>query len=214
VSIEGCSTRFDAPGGVGGYVEIPDDDAFSIGTSGEGLSVELWVRIDEPSPLGEPGPDGSREYIHFLGKGDPEQYEWAFRAYRADSVERPGRLSFYAWPLEGGLAPGQYVQPSCERDAGRWVHLVGVAEDPSVVGAGVRIYVNGRAGDGTANLYEAGRSPENGTAPLRLGIRTPSASGESGGYLVGALADFAIYPRVLSATEIAAHYAAASSTRY
>ncbi len=214
VSIDACSTRFSAPDGTGGYVEIPDDDAYSIVTSGEGMSVEVWLRVDEPSPLGEPGPDGPRDYIHFLGKGDPEQYEWAFRAYRADSVDRPGRLSFYAWPLGGGLAPGQYVQPSCERDPGRWIHLVGVADDPSQPLAGGRFYVDGRAGEGTVNLYDASTTPDNGTAPLRLGIRTPPATGVSGGYLVGALADFAIYPRVLTETEIAAHYDAASGTRY
>lgn len=213
VNAEACSMRFEAPSGMGGYLEIPDHDAYSIDTSGEGLSVEVWVRIDDPNPLGEPGPTGPKDYIHFLGKADSEQYEWAFRAYRADSIERPGRLSFYVWELAGGLAPGQYVQPSCERDVGRWIHLVGVADDPSAPGAGVRFYINGRPGVGTSNLYEAMR-PENGRAPLRLGIRTPSASGLSGGYLVGALADFAIYPRVLSDAEITAHYEAASGTRY
>jgi hypothetical protein len=78
----------------------------------------------------------------------------------------------------------------------------GDASDPS---AGVSIYKHGvlRGGPNTSpgalyatyNIY-----PVHGSAPVRLGTR------DQGSFLVGGLDEVAIYPRVLSASEILDNY--------
>jgi hypothetical protein len=77
-------------------------------------------------------------------------------------------------------------------------------------GAGVSIYKNGefRGGPSTSRgaLYATYNiHPAHGSAPVRLGTR------DRGSFLTGGLNDVAIYPRVLSASEILDNYRAARS---
>ena len=58
------------------YVEIPDHKDFSLPTSGEGLTVEVWVRPDVLQFKGET----DAGYIHWLGKGEPKKHEWALHS--------------------------------------------------------------------------------------------------------------------------------------
>ncbi len=207
------SEQYDASSDVltGGFVEVPDSPAYTIPTSGRGLSVELWVHFDELDPTGEPGASGRKDYIHWLGKGQRSNYEWAFRLYRSDSATRPSRLSFYAWDLEGGEGPGDYFMAGTDRIRDRWLHIVGIADDPSTPGAQLTIYVDGiRGNSGPASLFTHetyGATPGDGTAPVRLGTRTEN------GFLTGQLADVAIYPRALSGAEVLSHYEAGHDWR-
>lgn len=195
----------------GGFVEVPDSPAYTITTSGRGLSVEVWVRFDDFDPTGEPGSSGRKDYIHWLGKGERSNYEWAFRLYRSDSATRPSRLSFYAWDLAGGEGPGDYYMGGTDRLRDRWLHVVGIADDPGTPGARLTIYVDGiRGNSGPASLFTHelyGADPADGTAPVRLGTRTEN------GFLTGQLADVAIYPRALSEAEVRAHHAAGRALR-
>ncbi len=212
-----CAMRFaeqyDASTDVltGGFVEVPDSPAYTITTSGRGLSVEVWVRFDDLDPTGEPGATGRKDYIHWLGKGERSNYEWAFRLYRSDSATRPSRLSFYAWDLSGGEGPGDYFMAGTDRLRDRWLHIVGIADDPSTPEAQLTIYVDGiRGNSGPASYFTHetyGATPGDGSAPVRLGTRTEN------GFLTGQLADVAIYPRALSGAEVQAHYAAGRDWR-
>jgi hypothetical protein len=184
------------------YVEIPEPafQEFSQPTSGLGLTVEVWMR---PDVLTFPGqtPD---PYIHWLGKGEAGQHEWAMRFYSLDS-SRPNRISAYIWNPAGGLGAGAYFEDQLM--VGQWIHIVACYEpgdQDTEPPAGVHIYKNGvhRLGPpSSGTLYRTyGIYPANGTAPLRLGTR------DFGSFLTGGLDEVAIYPRVLSPDEILENY--------
>jgi len=194
------------------YVEIPDSADFSQPTSTVGLTVEAWMRPDALSFPGESSPDSTQNpYVHWLGKGEPLQYEWAFRFYSAepsqDPTARPNRISGYIWSPPGKEGAGAYVQEVVA--IGVWIHVV-VCYQPGDMNtcppAGVQIFLNGVLKDGppkSGTLYNNplfAIQPAHGTAPLRLGTRDLAS------FLVGALDEVAIYPRVLSPDEILSNY--------
>jgi hypothetical protein len=188
--------------GKASYVEVPDDPAFSIATSGQGLTVEAWMR---PDALEFPG-ETKDPYLHWLGKGELPQSEWAFRIYSRAST-RPNRVSAYSFNLAGGLGAGAYFQDALV--AGQWMHVVATFDPPSQANprAGVSIYRDGvlrkgpsmRGSSGT--LYsEYQIVPTHGAAPLRFG-----ACDIRHAFFTGGLDEVAIYPRLLSAAEIHEH---------
>jgi hypothetical protein len=192
--------------GTNAFVEAPSSSAFSQATSGRGLTVEAWMRPDTLTFAGQT----DQRYIHWLGKGQAGAFEWGFRFYSNDSPTRPNRISAYIWnpssapgtPNEGA---GAYFEDALEE--GEWIHVVacydpGDASDPR---AGVSIYKNGElresAGKSKAARYASyDIDPVSGNAPVRLGTRDLLS------FLHGGLADVAIYPRVLTATEILDNY--------
>jgi hypothetical protein len=192
--------------GKGSYIEAPDHADFSQPTSGKGLTVEVWVRPDVLEFEGET----EDPYVHWLGKGEPKQMEWALRFYSRTSKDRPNRISAYLFNPEGGLGAGAYFQDALT--AGEWIHVVACFEpgDADTKGAGVHIYRNGvhRLGPPSAGvLYNNPRwkiKSAHGTAPLRLGTRDRKS------FLTGALDEVAIYPRVLTAAEVLENYNAAT----
>jgi hypothetical protein len=180
------------------YVEIPDREDFSQPTSGAGLSVEAWLR---PDVLVFPG-ETDDPHVHWLGKGDAGQREWAFRFYSQDST-RPNRISAYIWNPGGRLGAGAYFEDSLT--AGEWIHVVACYEPGDKdTDAGVHIYKNGdhRLGPPSpGTLYKNFNIvPRHGTSPLRLATRDLAS------FLIGALDEVAIYPRVLTADEIQDNY--------
>ena len=60
--------------GINDYVEIADDARFSVATIGR-LTVAEWMR---PDVLAFPKFE-STGYVHWIGKGEIDQQEWAFR---------------------------------------------------------------------------------------------------------------------------------------
>jgi hypothetical protein len=200
------------------YIEVPDHKAFSQPTSGHGLTVEVWVRPDVLEFQGVPGHD----YIHWLGKGVQDQShqdEWALRFYRRTptaepSVHRPNRISAYIFNPASGLGAGAYFEETLT--AGQWIHVVacydpGDAQSPGK--PGVSIYRDGVLKQGPT-LPNPGPNPNpthyksycimpaHGVVPLRLGTQNTK------GFLTGGLDEVAIYPRVLSASEILENYRA------
>jgi hypothetical protein len=198
------------------YVEIADPDSagFSQPTSGVGLTVEMWMRPDALTFLGQT----SEPYIHWLGKcvSGSGQCEWGMRFYSHDAPTRPNRISAYIWNPEGGEGAGAYFQDNLV--PGQWMHIVAVFEpgdkdtDPP---AGVHIYRDGvhRLGPPSpGTLYSTyGIVPVHGTLPVRLGTRDAATSGSAAvSYLTGGLDEVAIYPRVLTGDEILENYCTGS----
>ncbi len=189
------------------YVEIPDSDDFSQPTSGQGLTVEVWMRPDFLTFQTE-----RAGYIHWLGKGAPGQVEWALRFYPNDSTDRPNRVSAYIWNPDTSQFPqgaGAYFQESADHPlvVGHWIHVVACYEpgdkDTQPL-AGVHIYKNGVHRQGPPSrgtLYSTYNIvPAHGSAPLRFGTRDRNS------YFAGALDEVAIYPRVLTSDEILENY--------
>ena len=182
------------------YIEIPNSKDFSQLSSGQGLTAEAWIRPDVLVFAGET----NDPHVHWLGKGDAGQYEWAFRFYSKEST-RPNRISAYIWSPSGGLGAGAYFQDVL--NPGEWIHVVACYDpgDETSPTAGVSIYRNGvlRGGPSTqpGALYrEYNVRPASGSAPLRLGTRDLKS------FLIGALDEVAIYPRVLEPAEILENY--------
>jgi hypothetical protein len=159
-----------------------------------------------PDILEFPG-ETSESLIHWLGKGEEEQQEWAFRFYSHNSA-RPNRISAYIFNPSGGLGSGAYFEDALA--VGKWMHIVAAFDPVSKANpkAGVSIYRDGvlRKGPGMpgspGTLYtEFQVVPAHGTAPLRLGARDTRHH-----FLTGGLDEVAIYPQVLTAVEIREHW--------
>jgi hypothetical protein len=189
------------------FVEVPDSKSFSVASSGNGLSVEVWMRPDALDFTGDEAKP-PLEYIHWLGKGVEQHYEWGFRFYRRKS-ERPNRISAYIWGPDGKLGAGAYVEDRLT--VGIWIYLVATYDDPRRPNAQVRIYKDGEASshnDSPGTLYKSfAIKPKHGLAPLRLGTRDLRS------FLTGGLDEIAIYPRVLGADEIRDHWKVAQEKR-
>jgi hypothetical protein len=198
------------------FVEIPNNKAFSV--SDKGLTVEAWLRLSELDFPGQIG-GGDDPYVHWLGKGEKDEFEWGFRLYSKHKKDgqlsgRPNRISAYIWnpksaakdaPNEGA---GAYFQD--ELVPNQWMYVVAVY-DPPGKGAGVRIYRDGVLRKGPPDpgtLYSTfDIKPVHGSAPVRLGTRDKAS------FLHGGLDEVAIYPRVLTAAEILKSYQLGTAAR-
>jgi hypothetical protein len=204
---DACAPAFS---GVLQYVEIasPLAATYSQPTSGAGLSIECWMRPDVL--VLESGVD----YLHWLAKGDEGAQEWAFRFYSSSDRDRPNRISCYCFnpvPRDAAdLGAGAYFQS--ELAEGAWIYVVGTLDpgDASDSAAGVTIFRDGVRMEGPTQSpgarYENPRweiFPAATASPLRIATRNRQT------FFTGAIAQVAIYPRVLSADEVSAHYDAA-----
>jgi hypothetical protein len=195
------------------YVEIPDSVHFSQPESHAGLTVEVWMRPDALDFPGEAAHPNDDPYVHWLGKGVAGQYEWGFRFYSLHKdprhqqlSSRPNRISAYLWNPAGGKGAGAYFQDKLVK--GRWLHIVACYQpgDKTNPAAGVQVYKDGQFRLGPPSPGTLYSNPEflvmpaHGTAPVRLGTR------DLGGFLRGGLDEVAIYPYVLSANQVQAHY--------
>lgn len=181
------------------YIEVPDDNAFSIITTGA-LTVSAWM---SPEVLNfKKNEDGC--YVHWMGKGEPKQHEWTFRMYNnyldtcsaADDRNRHNRISAYAFNLGGGLGSGSYVQETVT--SGEWIHIVARYDTKT---NWIYIFKNGVAKDhDQLNESEYNVVQENGTAPFRMGTRSKWS------FFQGRIDDVRIYNRALSDEEILALY--------
>ncbi len=175
----------------GNYVEIPSFPQFSVASSGEGLSIEVWMR---PDALVFPG-ETNDPYVLWLGKGQGKEMEWGLRFYSRHST-RPNRISAYVWNADGRLGAGAYFQDKLK--VGEWMHILATFDSytPDNPDAGVSIYRDGelRGSPATSKgaLYSSYNiKPQAGSAPVRLGTR------DLGSFLSGGLDEVAIYPRKL-----------------
>lgn len=178
--------------GVDEYVQVADNDGFSVTDTGE-LTVMALIR---PDSLAMPNTEGSG-YVHFIGKGASNQFEWAFRMYQdGNSDGRENRLAFYVFNLAGNLGVGESLQVPLI--AGKWIHLTGTLNEAT---KRIEFYRDGvLADDGSyfGNGAFVDVTPENGTAPLRAGTRNVSSM------FNGAISNLAIFPTALTAAQILA----------
>jgi hypothetical protein len=198
--------------GTDAYIEIPDANAFSVSTTGQ-LSISVWMR---PGTLTFPSTEGTG-YVHWLGKGEPNQQEWVFRMYSADNTEnRANRTSFYLFNLaapagQTNYGVGTYWQEKV--DAMTWYHYVAVVDKAGKFNncaGNITFYKNGQlvSADGDAKVrsqwcftdtidgQKVTISPKNGTAPVRVGTRDFKS------FFKGAIDNIYIYNRALTATEV------------
>ena len=175
--------------GLDQYIQIADNDAFSISSTGK-LSISVWMKCDT---LDFPNTEGDG-YLHWMGKGNSNNQEWCFRIYNNNHATRSNRTSCYAFNLLGGLGAGSYVQETISTS--EWIHIVAIYNYPSNL---ISIYKNG-ALKHSANFSDYFIVPANGLAPLRVGTRDLLS------FFKGSIDDIRIYNRVLNLTEIESLY--------
>jgi hypothetical protein len=195
-SKDGDGQRFD---GNDDYIQIPDNDDFSIPTT-HGLTISCWIRPDVLDfPKAEPsGTPAQGSYVHLLGKsqyGSQNQEEWTFRIYNKTGSDRPNQISFYVFNLAGGWGAGADATGDT-LTAGQWIHLVGVADANNVY-----FYENGVLRE-TVSL--AGYTLANGTANVRIGH---CEDGSHPSYFLGAMDEVRVSNVARSGAWIQASYA-------
>jgi len=184
--------------GASQFAEVPDSDDLSVRTTGA-LTIEAWLRPDQ---LEFPNSEATG-YVHWLGKGQPDQQEWAARLYSlTNSENRPNRLSGYVFNLSGGLGTGSFAEDPLTTD--RWIHFALLIT--SARSRGYKMGYTALVKDGLwrdqDSLSSYGIRPGNGTAPLRIGTRDLAS------FFPGAIGKVAIYDRLLSTSALTAHVTA------
>jgi concanavalin A-like lectin/glucanase superfamily protein len=181
------------------YVEVASSPALSVPRTGR-LTIEAWIR---PDTLQFPREEGSG-YVYFLGKGQPNEYEYADRMYSKRNTEhppRPNRISDYAWNLSGGLGSGGYFQDPVT--VGQWIYVAAVIDMKDVSStfpAGyIAIFKDGMLRN-AVGLDQFGVVPQAGNAPFRVGSR------DLGSFFKGAIGKVAVYDYVLTGAQIANHF--------
>lgn len=184
--------------GDGEYLAIPDAPEFSASHTGE-LTVEAWLR---PDTLQFKNGEEHGDYVHWLGKGSPDNQEYAARMYSLDNQEdRPNRISGYAFNPVGDQGAGSNFQDKVR--TGVWIDYAlvinTVDRSPQFPTGYVKIYKNGRLRD-KDSLDDYDIVPADGSAPLRVGTRDKAS------FFVGAIGKVAVYDRELSAAQLLHHY--------
>jgi hypothetical protein len=176
--------------GMDDYVEIADNDVFSVSTTGS-LTISVWMA---PAVTTFEKEEGSG-YVHWLGKGFTNNQEWNFRIYGLDNTEgRQNRTSFYVFNLTGGLGSGSYVQEPVT--TGQWIHFAAVIDQEKTY-----IYKNGILKD--SDVYYSDPYwivPANGSSPVRIGSR------DFNSFFKGAIDDITVFNRALTPSEIVLLY--------
>lgn len=184
--------------GLDQYAQAADANDLSITNTGI-LTIEAWMR---PDTLQFPKPEPDKGYVHWMGKGVPNQHEWVARMYSLTNPEnRPNRISGYAFNLPGNLGVGSYFQDKVNTTD--WIHYTLVINTVNVsstypIGY-TRIYKNGEPRD-IDDLSALDIRPGNGTAPVRIGSRDLVS------FFQGRIGKVAIYPYELSGSTIMSHY--------
>jgi len=220
--------------GTDGYIEIPDNNALSLSTTGQ-LSISVWMR---PGTLTFPDSEPEnrakeQQYVHWLGKGEGNQQEWAFRMYNFDDAKddpssydnRSNRTSFYLFNLaapsgQSNYGVGTYWQEKVQ--ALTWYHYVAVVNKAGSFNncaGNITLYKNGRLVSSQVGAKVRSQwcftdtisgqtvtiKPQNGSAPLRVGTLDPGARDTS--FFKGAIDNIYIYNRALSEAEVGQLYA-------
>jgi len=183
------------------YVEIPAAEDLSVGP--QGFTVSAWMR---PDTLEFAKMEGSG-YVYWIGKGAPNQQEWALRMYSRTNREKPPRLnriSFYLFNLNGGLGEGSYFEEPVR--PGEWIQVTAVVAGDTVAIFRNGVYVrcdeyNGHV-KGGCQAHDERIHPTIGTAPLRLGTRDFKS------FFQGGLSEVRIWSRPLQPDEITRLYRA------
>jgi hypothetical protein len=173
--------------GLGSYADVANSPAFSL--SKKGLTVAVWMRPDALVFPKREGGQANEQYVHWLGKGQAGNQEWAFRMYSLKpSGPRKNRISFYVFNPTGNRGCGSYFQDPIR--TGQWIQVVGVVDAANKVTA---IYKNGALRHSDSYRSEM---PAPGPAPLRFGTR------DFASFFKGAIGPVQIWHRPLAAGEV------------
>lgn len=181
------------------YMQVKDNGALSPATTGV-LTIEAWMR---PDTLTFPHKEGTG-YVHWMGKGEPNNHEYAARMYSTGNTEkRANRVSGYLFNASGGKGAGSYFQK--EVRTGEWIHYVLVinanAKSRKYPNGYTKIYRNGELANQDDLNYRGTRiAPHRGSAPFRVGTR------DFNSFFKGAIGKVAIYGKELAAKRVALHY--------
>ena len=184
--------------GQGQYAEVPSSKALSITDTGC-LTVEAWVKATVKQFPQEEGTG----YVYILGKGMPNQYEYALRMYsytNSESPPRPNRVSAYVFNLDGGLGSGAYFQDT--NVIGNWMMVTFVVDAQATSGwphGFVALYKNGVL-RGKVSLSQYGVTPQASSAPFRIATRSLDS------YFEGGIGKVAVYDSALPQSDILATY--------
>ena len=172
------------------WVELPDHADFSAATTGE-ITIIAYQTVGDWTRLSQ-----NNEYLHWMGKGRSNTYEWTFRHYidggGGEAPTRHRRTSFYAYNPSGGLGAGSFFQD--ENDGVGVVRIVG--GQISTKSGTTKMYKNGVLRD-TDKLSDYNIVPKHTSATVGLGTR-----GDNSGFLVGTLYRVAFFNRALTAAEM------------
>jgi hypothetical protein len=184
--------------GATGYLTVGDDAALSPATTGQ-ITLEAWIR---PDALQFPNDQGTG-YVHWMGKGEPNQHEYVARMYsKTNDENRPNRVSGYAFNPAGNRGAGSFLQDPVT--TGDWIHYALVinteARSTEFPNGYTKIYRDGALRD-QDDLSIDGNviRPVDGTAPFRVGTR------DFGSWFAGAIGKVAVYDQELPRARIAAH---------
>ncbi|WP_353711979.1 LamG domain-containing protein [Arthrobacter sp. K5] len=181
------------------YMQVKDHSALSPATTGV-FTIEAWMR---PDTLRFPHREGTG-YVHWMGKGEPNNHEYASRMYSTGNTEeRANRISGYLFNAVGGKGAGSYFQK--EVPAGEWIHYVFVINANVSLGypnGYTKIYRNGSLEKQDHLVYRGTRIiPHRGNAPFRVGTR------DFNSFFKGAIGKVAVYGKELPGERIHLHYA-------
>lgn len=195
------------------YLTVPSDSRLSITRTGK-LTWEAWIR---PDVLNFPHATGSPAYVDWMGKcqGYAPSCEWEARLYNRNT-SRPSRLSAYVFNPSAGDGSAADWQPAATSQirVGRWYYVVGEYQTltqphgchgPQV--GGINIWVNGVEWDQAAHgqtgcMSQYGVTPRAGHSPLNIGTMAFDS------WFKGAVGKVAVYDKLLTQAQIAAHYRA------
>ncbi len=197
--------------GTNQYLTVPSNALLSVPTTHK-LTWEAWIRPDTLQ-FATKEPDG---YIDWMGKCQnySPTCEWEARMYNTVTTQdRPNRLSAYVFNPSAGLGSAADWQPSTGTiKAGQWLHVVAEYDTTATpVGCGsaypgsINIWVNGvkqnfAAHMPTGCMSQYSVTPKANNSPLNIGTMTFDS------WFKGAIGKVAVYDRLLSQSEISAHY--------
>lgn len=201
------------------YAEIADADDLSVTTTG----ILTFMAVISPATLEYPNAEtsGDGNCVYPLIKGVNYQttgdQEWCLRTY-SQSAARPNRVSGYVFNADGGLGAGSYFQGGVNNTDASAPPLMQVG-DEILVHVKIDTVNLGADGYGTVRIYRNGVlqdhdsmgdpyyiTPVNNGAPVHIGAR-PGHS-----YFSGAVGKVAVFGGDLTDAQIAAHYAAFTSS--
>jgi hypothetical protein len=193
------------------YVQVAGNDHLSVPATGI-LSLEAWIR---PDVLTFETMD-ENNYVHWMGKRENGQCEYACRMYREAPVGndsgRVNRISGYAFNLAGDKGAGSYYQAATgwRVQAGEWIHYVltinTVNTSAQYPTGYTSLSIHRKNSSGAIITFQdkdalAGYSiiPHAGAAPFRIGTV------DLGSFFHGSIGKPAVYDYELSAAKALEH---------
>jgi hypothetical protein len=184
---QGQAVAFD---GKAAYLQVPMIKALRLDT----LSIEFWFKTTQK--FDNTFWPGSAAFVTIATNGDGSS-DFTINACSTRRGDDQGRLLFSTGPAGTGKDYVLYSPTGYRLNDGRWHHVVATR----TVAGEKHLYIDGRL---AASEPDAGGRISNDRA-VQIGGDQLHVGGR---YLDGVMDEIAIYPRVLSAERVAAHFAA------